>query len=97
MMLQVDTIQKELSAEQAKILEAQKNRTITDFDWPVSPERGLTAYFHDPVYKRLWGFRHDAIDIRVGQGSDILAPADGVVRKVGKRGDGYWTLAVAHP
>lgn len=48
----------------------------TDFIWPISPTRGISAYFHDPSYP--WGV-HTAIDIPAGQGTPVRAAADGVI------------------
>lgn len=46
------------------------------FDWPVDPKKWISAYFHDPEYKKdLWS-EHEAIDIRVPQWTSIKAPAD---------------------
>ncbi len=53
-----------------------------NFDWPVSPERGITALFHDSGYQTLFGVDHYAIDIRANQSSPIYAPADGIVFNV---------------
>lgn len=51
-------------------------------DWPVSPSMGITAFFHDPGYQATFGMDHYAVDIRQKQGSEIDAPADGVVQNV---------------
>lgn len=64
--------------------------------WPVSPARGISAYFHDASYARVFGFTHNAIDIPVNQGTAILAPADGIVYKVKDNGYGYSYLILAH-
>ncbi len=66
------------------------------FRWPVSPSRGITAYFHDDSYRRAMGMQHNAIDIRETQGTAIKAPADGVVYKVKDNGYGYSYLIIAH-
>ncbi len=66
------------------------------FHWPVSPSRGISAYFHDPSYLAAFGFVHNAIDIRTPQGSIIRAPADGIVYKVRDNGYGYSYLILAH-
>jgi len=51
-------------------------------DWPVSPGKGITAFFRDPGYQATFGVDHHAVDIRANQGSAIFAPADGVVSEV---------------
>ena len=65
-------------------------------NWPVSPSRGIAAYFHDPSYYAAFGVQHQAIDIRENQGTLIQAPADGVVYKVKDNGYGYSYLILAH-
>lgn len=44
--------------------------------WPVSPDRWITAFFHDVWYKKAIWDDHDAIDIRASQWTRIKAPAD---------------------
>ena len=53
-----------------------------EFDWPVSPSRGVSAFFHDPDYPFRYIFEHPAIDIRAGQGTQIKAPSAGYVARV---------------
>lgn len=65
-------------------------------DWPVSPSRGIAAYFHDASYYAAFGVQHQAIDIRENQGTLIHAPADGVIYKVKDNGFGYSYLIIAH-
>ncbi len=64
--------------------------------WPVSPSRGISAYFHDGAYRKVFGFTHNAIDIRTPQGTAIHAPANGVVYKVRDNGYGYSYIIIAH-
>lgn len=66
--------------------------------WPVDNAGGISTYFRDPDYESALGSAHDAIDIRIPQGSDIVAPADGYVYFVNppvKGGYGY--IALKHP
>lgn len=64
--------------------------------WPVSPGRGISAYFHDASYVKVFGVGHNAIDIPTHQGTPIRAPEDGVAYKVRDNGYGYSYLIVAH-
>ncbi|PCI24832.1 hypothetical protein COB57_03630 [Candidatus Peregrinibacteria bacterium] len=64
--------------------------------WPVSPERGITAYFRDADYKEYFGVNHNAVDIRAAQGSPIFSPKSGYIEKVADNGMGYSYLIVAH-
>lgn len=64
--------------------------------WPVSPSRGISAYFHDESYRKAMGLPHEAIDIRALQSTPIHAPADGVVYKTRDNGYGYSYIILAH-
>lgn len=65
--------------------------------WPVSPTRGLSAYFHDSSYKATFGIPHNAIDIPVAQGTPVRSPSSGVVYKVKDNGDeSYAYIILAH-
>ncbi len=62
--------------------ESRITKTVVEnnpLDWPVSPARGISAYFKDEGYIRELGTDHDALDIRVAQWTDIKAPMDGYV------------------
>lgn len=66
-------------------------------NWPVTPSRGISAYFHDASYKATFGIPHNAIDIPVPQGTPVRAPASGVVYKVKNNGDtSYSYIILAH-
>jgi len=75
--------------------QAQYKLSDSGFSWPV-PNKGITAYFHDPDYPFRYIFEHPAIDIRAGQGSVIKAPADGYVGRVADNGYGYSYLMLSH-
>ncbi len=64
--------------------------------WPVSPARGITAYFQDASYRSYFGFAHNAIDLRAYQGTPIQAAADGIVYKAQDNGYGYSYIILAH-
>lgn len=66
------------------------------FEWPVNPELGISAQFHDPTYKAKFGMEHQAIDIPVAQGSRVYAAAEGTVAKVSDNGMGYSSLVIQH-
>jgi murein DD-endopeptidase MepM/ murein hydrolase activator NlpD len=80
----------------AYIRETKDNDGSFQPNWPVSPSRGITAYFRDASYKSYFGFAHNAVDVRTPQGTNIRAPADGVVYKVQDNGYGYSYLIIAH-
>lgn len=65
--------------------------------WPVSPALGLSALFHDESYRKALGIAHNAIDIRIVQGSKVRAAADGVISKVADNGFAYSYIIIAHP
>ncbi len=44
--------------------------------WPIMPKAGISAYFHDEWYIKLFWDDHYAIDLPAKQGTDIKAPAD---------------------
>lgn len=69
-----------------------------DIDWPVSPSAGLTAFFIDPGYQTTFGVQHHALDIRAQQGTEIHAPADGVVNAVmfDENSTSYAYIRIAH-
>ncbi len=79
-----------------EFIKSTKNQGDITLRWPVSPSRGISAYFHDEAYRHAMGVPHEAIDIRVLQGTPIHAPADGVVYKTRDNGFGYSYMILAH-
>lgn len=72
----------QIQSETSENFSGDESAKELNFDWPVSPADGLTAFFHDTAYQSTFGVDHYAIDIRASQGSPIYAPADGVVFNV---------------
>lgn len=64
--------------------------------WPVSPIRGISAYFHDEAYRKTMGIPHNAVDIRVPQETTVKASMAGVVLKVRDNDIGYNYILLAH-
>lgn len=64
--------------------------------WPVNPARGITAYYREASYARVFGMQHNAIDIRAGQGTPVRSVEDGVVYKAIDNGYGYSYIMIAH-
>lgn len=85
-------------AETTNVYQYMKDNPDGDFTprWPVSPSRGISAYFHDESYRKAMGIPHEAIDIRALQSTPIHAPADGVVYKTRDNGYGYSYIILAH-
>lgn len=82
----------------AQVASQRKNSTdaLVRFVWPVSPELGISAHFHDAGYQKRFGMQHDAIDIPAPQGSLVRAAADGVVEKAVDNGLGFNALVLRH-
>ncbi len=66
------------------------------FDWPVDPSQGVSATFKDEGYEEKFGIVHNAIDIRIAEGTEVKAPMDGYVFKIHDGGRGYSYLILAH-
>ena len=65
--------------------------------WPMPPTRGLSTFFDDAWYIKLFWDNHDAIDLPAAQGSPIYAPADWYVIFVRKPATAdYSFLALKH-
>ncbi|MEK7673254.1 MAG: peptidoglycan DD-metalloendopeptidase family protein [Patescibacteria group bacterium] len=67
-----------------------------EFNWPVPPNRGISAYFRDPNYAGAFGVQHQAIDIPAYQGSTVRSSGDGVVYLAKDNGYGYSYIIIAH-
>jgi murein DD-endopeptidase MepM/ murein hydrolase activator NlpD len=66
------------------------------FVWPVMPERGLSAFFHDPGYRGVFGVQHNAVDVRASQGTPVFAASEGVVYAAKDNDYGYSYVMVVH-
>ena len=64
--------------------------------WPISPGKGISAYFHDPTYPYRKYFEHPAIDIPASQGTSIAAADDGYVARTKNGGFGYSYIMLVH-
>lgn len=79
---------------------AKANKTLNPnatINWPVS-KNTITSTFHDPDYpfRKSIG-EHPAIDVRVAQGSNLRAAADGYVARVKFAGDStYAYIMIIH-
>lgn len=88
----------QIQADMAAEFSVSDASSTLALDWPISPARGLTAFFHDAGYQVTFGVDHYALDIRANQGSEILAPAEGVVQSVvfDPQSTRYAYITIAH-
>lgn len=86
----------ELTEEDLQKILRQQDENDSPLQWPVSPERGISAYFLDKSYKAHFGVPHHAIDIRARQGTEIRAPSAGYVYKAVDNGYGYSYIILLH-
>ena len=64
--------------------------------WPVDANR-ISTYFHDEEYFKSLGSEHEAVDIPMPQGSDIVAPVAGYVYFINEPTiGGYGYVALKH-
>jgi len=57
-------------------LDNNKKQDNISFNWPVTPNKWISSYFHDSEYKKDFWSEHEAIDIISNQWTSIKAPAD---------------------
>ncbi len=81
---------------EATYVSKREGQAPSALQWPVPPMLGISAHFHDAGYKARFGMEHNAIDIPVDQGSEVVAAADGVVAKVSDKGMGFNSLVIDH-
>ncbi|MFA6587730.1 MAG: peptidoglycan DD-metalloendopeptidase family protein [Patescibacteria group bacterium] len=81
------------SADQLSIFTGNRNVQLA---WPISPGKGISAYFHDPTYPYRKYFEHPAIDIPINQGTAIAAVDDGYVARAKNGGFGYSYIMLVH-
>ena len=67
------------------------------FDWPIEPDRGISAYYHEKEYEELFWMVHDAVDIPAPQWTPIKAPADWYIVYIQEPVDeSYAFVAIKH-
>ncbi|OGJ57820.1 hypothetical protein A3H90_03245 [Candidatus Peribacteria bacterium RIFCSPLOWO2_02_FULL_55_36] len=87
--------QDEATGWSQRYADAQREGNI-DLAWPVDSIREISSSFLDPEYEERFGIPHEGIDIPVLQGTAVLAAADGVVRTVSDRGQGFNSFTLVH-
>ncbi len=85
---EINGLEKKLREELQRLEEEDRISQLgsSALSWPI-PQKGITAYFHDPDYPFRYLFEHPAVDLRASQGTPIKAPANGYVGKVKFPGD----------
>ena len=64
--------------------------------WPMSPAKGISAYFHDPTYIFRKYFEHPGVDIPAPQGSILRSAESGYVARAKNAGLGYSYIMIVH-
>lgn len=64
--------------------------------WPVNPYLGISCGFHCGDYPFIRWFQHNAIDIRIPQGTSLKAAASGYVAIAKDAGMGYSYILIVH-
>lgn len=89
-----------LKYEDPELFEAQQQSLQVEryafFSSPLSIPLEIMASFHDPIYEEEMERQHDGVDFMAPQGTDILAPADGIVKKTGFHNYGYSYFILQH-
>lgn len=67
-----------------------------NFIWPINPKKGISAFFMDESYKKIFKMEHKAIDIPTPQRTEILSPATGKIYKTADNGMGYSYIMIKH-
>ncbi|MBU0597419.1 peptidoglycan DD-metalloendopeptidase family protein [Patescibacteria group bacterium] len=98
---EMDAVESEIYTLESKAREKLSDEGIdldvsSAFMWPVSPVKGISAYFHDPEYIFRKYFEHPAIDIPAPQGTPIRAADNGYVVRAKNAGLGYSYIMLVH-
>lgn len=93
--MEIANLEKEVRAKMDEMTGKEIEFNDQGFIWPV-PNKGITAYFHDPDYPYRYLFEHPAIDVRAGQATPIKAAASGYVAKVKISGTSYGYIMIVH-
>lgn len=100
--------QQQVTSDDISRLETQLKDTLDSVDeslargdillnWPIKPQKGVSAHFHDPTYPFRHLFEHPGTDIPAPVGTPIHAAAGGYVAwtKVGRSYGNY--MMIIHP
>lgn len=69
---------------------------MINIQWPMLPEYGISAIFHDAEYEEYFGMQHNAIDIPALQGTPVGAASTGIVEEVVDNGLGFSFMTIRH-
>ncbi len=93
---QMKTMEKNLALNDSAMGASEKEHTLAILDFPLKIPMIVNAHFRDEKYEQELGITHDGVDFWAAQGTDIFAPADGVVKNISSNGYGYSYLILEH-
>jgi murein DD-endopeptidase MepM/ murein hydrolase activator NlpD len=92
---EITNLEKTLRDKMATLDQSKITLNPNGIIWPV-PQNYITTYFHDPDYPFRYLFEHPGVDIRAGQGTQVVAADSGYVAHAKMNGTKYAYIMIIH-